>query len=283
VSRFPSSIALSALISTVCFIGSNSVTASENWRNRASAEEAAVTQSDIAAEITFGRAIAARILGRYPIYDNPKLIKYINLLGVTLAQNTNRPELEFHLMILNTDEINAYAAPGGYVFITKGALAQMKDESELAGVLGHEIAHIAEKHIVRDLKIKGSDESGTNDLARLIGGSSESARAAFGQAVDKGLELIVKDDYKKEDELQADKTGITISALSGYDPAGLARYLTRIKPLKEKTPAANTENTHPTFDSRTAQINEIINKEALINSAQTKNSKRFAENLKALQ
>lgn len=261
-------------------IVANSHAAGENWRNRASAETSSVvTASDIVAEVSFGRAIAARILGRYKPYDNPELIKYVNLVGATLALSTNRPELEFHLMVLDTDEINAYAAPGGYIFITKGALKYMKDESELAGVLAHEVAHITEKHIVRDLKIKGADESGLSDLAKLAGGSSGAARAAFGLAVDKGLELIFKDEYKKEDELQADKTGVSISALSGYDPTGLARYMSRIKPIKEKIPPPSDSN-HPTFDSRLVQINDSIKKDGINVNALAKNSLRFAEYMK---
>ena len=104
----------------------------ENFRQRTSMGDV-VTTTDIAAEIEFGREVAARILGRYSVYDKPALIKYVNLVGLSLAQNTNRPELEFHFSILNSSDINAYAAPGGYVFITKGALELMKDESELAG------------------------------------------------------------------------------------------------------------------------------------------------------
>jgi predicted Zn-dependent protease len=266
-----------SLIFSACFTPGVSFAASD-WRNRASAEEV-VTPSDITAEVAFGRAIAARILGRYPIYDKPDLIKYINLVGATLAQSTNRPELEFHLMILDTSEINAYAAPGGYVFITKGALSYMKDESELAGVLAHEIAHITEKHIVKDLKIKGTDES--SDLARLIGGSGDAARAAFGQAIDKGAELILKDDYKKEDELQADKTGVSISTLTGYDPSGLARYLNRIKPIKEKIPPPS-DSTHPSFDARTELINEAIKKNGINIGVLSKNNNRFNEKLKGV-
>lgn len=272
-------LAWGALLLTACIFPLTSFAAKENWRNRASAEEV-VTSGDIAAEISFGRAIAARILGRYPAYENPALIKYINLLGTTLALSTNRPELEFHVMILDTDEINAYAAPGGYVFITKGALSYMQDESELAGVLAHEVAHIAEKHIVKDLKIKGTDDSST--LAQLVGGSSGAARAAFGQAVDKGLELIFKDEYKKEDEMQADKTGVSISTLSGYDPTGLARYLNRIKPIKEKIPPP-TDSTHPTFDARIAQINDAIKKDGINFNVLAKNNKRYAEVMKNLK
>jgi beta-barrel assembly-enhancing protease len=253
--------------------------AGENWRNRASAEET-VSSSDIAAEIAFGRAIAARILGRYKAYDNPALIKYVSLVGATLALSTNRPELEFHLMILDTDELNAYAAPGGYIFITKGALQLMKDESELAGVLAHEVAHVTEKHVVKELKIKGTDDS--SDLARLIGGGSDAARAAFGQAVDKGLELIFKDEYKREDEMQADRTSVTISALSGYDPTGLARYLNRIKPVKDKIPAP-ADSTHPTFDIRIAEINSAISKEGINFNVLAKNNNRFAEAMKGFR
>jgi predicted Zn-dependent protease len=268
-----------SLVSIACILPCTGYTANENWRNRASAEEV-VTSGDIAAEIYFGRAIAAKILGRYNPYENQALIKYVNLVGAALAQNTNRPELEFHLMILDTDEINAYAAPGGYVFITKGALSYMQDESELAGVLAHEIAHVTEKHIVKDLKIKGSDE--TADLAQLIGGSSGAAHAAFGQAVDKGAELIFKDGYKKEDEMQADKTGVNISALSGYDPGGLARYLNRIKPIKEKIPPP-AESTHPSFDARTAQINEVLKENGTNFGSLAKNNKRFNETIKNLK
>lgn len=275
------SIAIAAAIGLT--LTGTSPAAAENWRTRASAAESAtVTESDIAAEITFGRAIAARILGRHKAYDNPALIRYVNLVGASLALSTNRPELDFHLMILDTDEINAYAAPGGYIFITKGALKYMKDESELAGVLAHEVAHITEKHIVKDLKIKGADESGVSDLAKLAGGSSGAARAAFGQAVEKGLELIFKDEYKREDELDADKTGASISALSGYDPTGLTRYLSRIKPLKEKTPPP-ADSTHPSFDTRIAQVNDVIKKDGINFNALAKNSNRFAETMKNLK
>jgi len=272
---------LSLTISALLLISGPGISqaAKDNWRNRASTEEV-VTPNDIVAEITFGREIAARILARHKAYENPALIKYISLVGATLVQSTNRPELEFHFMVLDTDEINAYAAPGGYIFITKGALKLMKDEAELAGVIAHEVGHVTEKHVVKELKIKGTDDS--SDLARLAGGSSGAARAAFGQAVEQGLELIFKDDYKKDDELQADKTSVTISALSGYDPSGLARYLNRIKPMKEKVPAPS-DSTHPTFDSRISQINDAVKKDGIQTGALAKNNNRFADATKSMK
>jgi len=253
----------------------------DTWRQRPSLSET-VTTGDVAAEIEFGREVAARILGRYKTYNNPALVKYVSLVGQSLARSTNRPELEFRFTILDTTEINAYAAPGGYVFLTKGALLLMKDESELAGVLAHEIAHITEKHVVKELNVKGQDDSATSGLARLVGGSSESTRIAFAQAVDKALDILFKDGLKREDEAQADKTAVVISALSGYDSGGLARYLDRISVVKGKTTEV-LDKTHPPFNARLALIKETMDSEGMDGSALRTNTERFADATKKLK
>jgi len=280
--------AIAALTATSFALPIPAWAADQNWRGRASNNEE-LTQNDIAAEISFGRAISARILGRYNSHENPSLIRYINLVGLALARNTNRPELDYHFTILNTTEVNAYAAPGGYVFVTLGALRLMKDESELAGVLAHEIAHITEMHVVKELKIKGTDNSVTSGLAQLVGGSTESARAAFAQAVDKGLDMIFKDEYKREDELQADKTAITICALSGYDASALARYLERVRAVREpvsstvKVQAAETAQSHPSFSARISQINEVIAKDSIEVAKLANKQKRFVAAMKSVK
>src|SRR3989338_3678250 len=136
--------------------------ASEDFRRRKSqtlAEESFSTKDDVEAEIIFGREVAARILGRYKLYEDKNLARYINMVGRSAAQYANRPEIEFRFAILNTDIVNAFAAPGGYIFITKGALRLMEDEAELAGVLAHEVAHVSERHIVKELNIKGTEAS----------------------------------------------------------------------------------------------------------------------------
>ncbi len=254
--------------------------ADDNWRQRPAVGEV-VTTSDVQAEIEFGREVSARILGRYKAYDSPSLVKYVNLVGLSLARNTNRPELEFHFMALDTSDINAYAAPGGYVFVTKGALQLMKDEAELAGVLAHEITHVTEKQVVKELNIKGSDNSATSGLARLVGGSSESARLAFSQAVDKALDVLFKDGYKREDEAQADRTAVVISAMTGYDAGALARYLDRISAVKGK-PTEIIDRTHPPFNERIAMIKDTIGKEGIDAGGKT-GKDRFAEATKNLK
>jgi predicted Zn-dependent protease len=280
--KLTTSFTLAALTATWMTLPSIADAARENWRERISEEEV-ITASDIAAEVSFGREISARILGRYKPYDNPALIKYVSLVGLSLARSTNRPELEYHFMILDTREVNAYAAPGGYVFITKGALQLMKDESELAGALAHEIAHVTEKHVVKELKIKGTDDSAVSGLAQLVGGSSESARAAFGQVVDQGLEMIFKNGYKREDEMQADKSAVSISALSGYNSIGLAKYLDRISSMPEKIPEPKDDQTHPSFAARIAQINDVIAKEGIDVGGLTTNKERFSAAIKNLK
>lgn len=269
-------IALTALIAL-----SPAVFAEESWRARASADSGAATD-DIAAEIDFGREVGARILGRYPLYDEKTLMKYVNLVGKSLAQNTNRPEIDFHFAVIDTADINAYAAPGGYVFITKGALAAATDEAELAGVLAHEITHVSEKHIVKELNIKSTADSPAAGLARVIGGASESARLAFSQAVDKALDTLFKDGYKREDEIRADKGAAVLCALSGYDPAGLARYLDRIKASKAKKTEI-LDKTHPPYDARVALINETISAEGIDAAGLKSNKDRFEQMLKGMK
>ena len=251
------------------------------FRQRISTSDEEVA-SDVAEEVRFGREVAARVIARYGLYDDPTLMKYVNLVGHVLSQTTNRPELDFHFAILNTDEINAYAAPGGYVFVTRGALLNMQDESELAGVLAHEIGHIVEKHVVRELKIKGTEESAAMGLATLIGGSSQSARTAFAQAVDKAMDTLFKDGYKREDEVQADKDAVMFCALSGDEPMGLVKYFWRLNALNGK----NTEvldKTHPSYEDRIAWLKETILHEGLDSGAYKNYKERFAANIKPLK
>lgn len=247
----------------------------DDWRQRPSAGQA-IAKDDITAEIEFGREVGARVLGRYKLLDNAALTRYVNLVGLALVQNSNRPEIDFHFAVVNSGEINAYAAPGGYVFITQGALALVKDESELAGVLAHEISHITGKHVVKELNIHGTEDSPVSGFARLVGGSSESARLAFAQAVDKALDMLFKDGYKRADETEADRNAVILCALTGYDPAGLGRYLERISAAKGKKTEV-IDKTHPSFNDRLVWIKETIVREGIETTGMKTNTERFTE------
>lgn len=253
-----------------------------DWRQRASAEETDVVREDIDEEVRFGREIAARMIGRYGLYDSPQAMKYVNLVGRSLVRNANRPELEFRFAVLNTAEINAYAAPGGYVFVTKGALEKMQDEAELAGVLAHEIAHVNGRHVVNELNIRATEGSAVSGLARLIGGSTESARVAFYQAVEKALDILFKTGYKREDEVQADKGSVALCALSGYDPGGLVRYFERVAAVKGKGTEV-LDKTHPAYETRIALLKETMAKEGIETAGYKNYKERFSDVVKQLK
>ncbi len=250
----------------------------QQWRHRISFSDD-LTAADVSEEVRFGREVAARIIARYGLYENPQIMKYVNLVGSAIALQTSRPELQFHFGVLDTEEINAYAAPGGYVFVTKGALARMQDESELAGVLAHEIGHVVERHVVSELNIKSSDTSAASGLAVAIGASTEAARVAFSQFVDKAVDILFKDGLKREDEAQADRDAVIFTALTGYDPAGLTRYFDRLSRVKTgKTEIL--DKTHPAYDVRITAMKTIMNDEEMTAGSYMTNKDRFSSVMK---
>lgn len=228
---------------------------------------------DVEAEIQFGRELSARILARYKLSDDQRLQKYLNIVGKTLGKNSGRPELTYYFAAIESDDINAYAAPGGYVFVTTGAISQMNDEAELAGVLAHEIAHITEKHIVKAIGIKGSDSSAISGFSKLLGASNDPTRIAFSQAIDKALDYLFENGLQAEDEYQSDATGTLIATQTGYDPDALRRYLSRIKNQRKQLDVVN--KTHPPFNKRLFELNQLLTIEGLTPELDLRFNERF--------
>jgi len=254
---------------------------SRSSRQRSSQLRDTVSEDDIRAEIQFGREVGARILGQYALYDNEKLTKYVNLVAAALGRNSGRPELTFRVAVLKTDTINAYAAPGGYIFLTKGAIMQMENEAELAAVIAHEMAHITGKHIVKELEIKGTDSSASSGITRMVGGAGDPAKAAFASMVDKAVGILFERGYKKEDEKDADMTGVVFTSLSGYDPSAMVSYFKRIKEARGDNMEV-LNKTHPSFDERISLIDETIEAEGLDGQEYTKGGKRFNDYKKTI-
>jgi beta-barrel assembly-enhancing protease len=259
----------------------SAVQSEENWRKRISSEYDTVAMSDITEEIRFGREVAARIIGRYGLYENLQIMKYVNLVGQALAQGTNRPELEFHFAVLNSDEINAFSAPGGYVFVTQGALRAMGDEAELAGVLAHELGHISEKHAVKELKIRSIESAAASSLPEVIVGSSDPARVAFRQAVDKAMNILLRDGYKRHDEIQADMDALLFCAMAGYEPEGLMRFVKRLDGLKGNQ-TETFDKTHPPLKDRVDWLKAALVREGIDSGEYRTYRNRFTENMKAM-
>ncbi len=241
----------------------------------------AADESDIQAEIRFGRDIAARILGRLQIepLDSPRH-HYVNLVGRALAGLANRPELEFRFAIVRSDAITAYSTPGGYVFVTSAALDAMRDEAELAAVLAHEIAHISERHIVEAFNIRGSDDSALSGVARLVGGGQDTSRVAFFQAVDNAVKLLFETGYRHQDELEADRVALMLLAASGYEPQALPRFLQRAQALAQDH--GQVSSSHPATAQRLVAIARFMEEEGLSALAGSRAKQRFQRHVQAL-
>ncbi|MDJ0834020.1 MAG: M48 family metalloprotease [Gammaproteobacteria bacterium] len=236
------------------------------------------TLKDVELEVRFGREMSAVILADFKMMDQQELNRYVNLVGQTVLQQSSRQDIPFHFAVINSPVINAYAAPGGYIFVTRGALNLMRSEAELAGVLAHEIAHVAQRHIVKALKIKAEDDSALGSVSRIIGSTSSSANVVFDQVVDKAIEILFSEGLKRQDEFEADEIGIVLTAMAGYEPLAYYQYLQRIQPYVER-PGAEMSKTHPPITSRLKKLQNIIDNEGLASLQGHINTARFENHL----
>jgi predicted Zn-dependent protease len=198
-------------------------------------------------EIEIGKGVAANLLGAAPPVNDPQLQAYVNRVGQWVAMHTERPDLPWHFAVLDTDGVNAFATPGGYVFITRGMLLRMRDEAELAGVLAHEVSHVVEKHALKTMR-KGK-------LAGLAGDAlgnyaEKKGKADFTKIVSAGTEIYARG-LDKEDEFAADRAGVVIATRAGYDPYGLPSVLQTLASINPKDDAvALMFKTHPDSGKR---------------------------------
>lgn len=232
---------------------------------------------DVSIEIDFGREVAAHLLGRYGLCDNELLQRYVMQVGRSQIGQSKRPELDFYFAVLDSDQVNAFAAPGGYVFLTRGAIEMMEDEAELAAVIAHEITHVSERHIVNELDIRSGEAGVVSGLARILGGSGDPARAAFSQAVEQALNMLLKEGLSERDELEADRYGALLAAQVGYDPGALRRYLQRLDKIGGEAITAGWGRTHPPFAKRIAELDSFMHDNGLAEINQPRLRERYLE------
>jgi len=204
-----------------------------------------------AEEIEMGKDIAAGLLGAAPLAKSSEQEIYVNNLGRWLALHSSRPDLPWHFGILEVDTVNAFATPGGNVFVSRGLLVRVHSESELAGILAHEISHVALKHHLSDIQ-KNAQKNLALDLASVKSGglTGEAARAVARV----GLEGYVRG-LSREDELAADKMGVVIAARAGYEPYGLVAVLQSLAAMPQDDAALGFFlKTHPSPTDRLAAL-----------------------------
>ena len=197
------------------------------------------------AERQIGRDAAASLAAKYGIYDDAGLTRYVNLVGLTLARKAQRKDVRWRFAVLNTSVVNAYSTPGGYVFITKGLLKLCQDESELAGVLAHEIQHVDRNHGVNAVKLQFAAK-GVSEL------TNENHQMATGIILG-----IFQNGYGKDKELEADKYGVLLAAKVGYDPKGLPRALKIQHENAGDEKNASFTKRHPPFAERVRALSAL--------------------------
>lgn len=209
-------------------------------------------------EQTIGQAIALQVIARYGgVYDQPDLTRYVNLIGRTVALTCDRADIEYRFAVLNHDSINAFAAPAGYIFVTRGLLKTVQNEAELASVLGHEIGHVTQKHILdviqRSKQIAGVAEAG---LAY-----ANQNPDAFKNVIDGAVKKLLDEGLDQSKELESDRLGVIFASRVGYDPTAYATFLDRLRTIKGDDRAFF--KTHPNFSNRVSVVQSTIREQGL--------------------
>ena len=214
-------------------------------------------------ERKLGEDVSGKLRQDFGVYQDKEVTKYVSLVGKVLAQSSSRPYLDWQFIVLDTDGVNAFASPGGIVHVTRGLLGLVKNEAELAGVLGHEITHVTEKHTVNAIKqSKGismaGETAGGGDLRKEF--LTRMAAAAFNK--------IFEGEFSQKDENESDKIGVQVANKVGYAPTGLADVL---KKIDERNSSRQDRNgmfaSHPAIKDRLDSIDKEIKADKLTATA----------------
>ena len=204
-------------------------------------------------EIQLGRQITGNLLGAAPLVKDEALQKYVNQVGRWVASQSERPDLPWHFGVIESEDINAFAAPGGYVIITKGLYRQLKNEAQLAGVLGHEIGHVVRKHHLKLLQKSQLLDIGAKLLGSKVGKEEDITQKVIGN----GAEILARG-LDKNAEYEADRMGVTLATRAGYEPFGLPEVLQSISQAGNTSRVTLLYKTHPHPDDRLTKLGDAI-------------------------
>ena len=205
-------------------------------------------------ETRIGKQISGNLLGAVPLVRDDKLQRYVNLVGNWVALQSGRKDITWHFGVLDTEDINAFAAPGGYVFVTKGLYRRLNSEAELAGVLGHEIAHVSQKHHLKVLK----QSSLIGALGQAASSKAKGSDQAVQNLIGNGAEIMARG-LDKNAEFEADRIGVVYAARAGYTPWGLPEVLQDMAGLPAKDNRTSLlYKTHPHPAERLAALGEAV-------------------------
>ncbi|HET7217982.1 MAG TPA: M48 family metalloprotease [Vicinamibacterales bacterium] len=227
-----------------------------------------------AEEHQIGQEVSDKIVETFGVYQDANVTKYVTLVGAVLAQSSPRPGLDWQFVVLDTEGVNAFAAPGGFIHITKGLLGLMKNEAELAGVLAHEITHVTEKHTVNAIQ-KGDTVKVASDE---VGSSGGMTQGLLTKLAEKAYSDILNNKFSRDDEGEADEKGVQLANKVGYAPNGLATALMKLADRNKDTQEPNgLFASHPQSKDRIAKIDGFIKQNKLTATATVQ--ARYAKNI----
>lgn len=215
-------------------------------------------------ERKLGEDVSGKLRQDFGVYQDKDVTKYVSLVGKVLAQSSSRPYLDWQFIVLDTDGVNAFASPGGIVHVTRGLLGLVRNEAELAGVLGHEITHVTAKHTVHAIQ----KSKAITMTAEEVGGSAGLSDSVLSKLAGAAYKSIISNAFDRDDEVEADRVGVGLANKAGYAPQGLSDVLKR---LQERNKNQDQPNglfaSHPLIKDRLDNIAGTITQNKLAASA----------------
>lgn len=228
-------------------------------------------------EKAIGDATAAKLIAGFGLYEEPRAVKYVNLVGAAVAAQASRQDIDYRFGILDTEIVNAFATPGGYIFVTRGLLANLESEAELAGVLAHEVTHTADRHIEKELRSRkmgaiaveaGAEQIPVGELARLA---------------DQATNQLLTGKFSRDKENDADTGGVVLAAAAGYDPRAYTEFIAFLGQASaeagNKQAVGNLTASHPKYSDRVKRLEDLIAKRGWDKEERPRLAERYEANI----
>jgi predicted Zn-dependent protease len=215
-------------------------------------------------EYFIGRAVAANILSSYKIYNgNPALTSYLNSICAAITLNSPRPDVYngYHVAILDSNEINAFATSGGHIFVTRGLINAAKSEDALAAVIAHEVAHIQSQHSIKSIRTNRITQAlivtGASTVGAAAGMDVNQLTDVFNESVGDIVQTMVNNGYSQTQEFGADNVAMGLLASAGYNPSGLIDMLNELRAVQSNN-SGGMSKTHPTPAQRITNAGRTV-------------------------
>lgn len=246
-------------------------------------------------EYFLGRGVSAVILGKHRPYSSARANQYLNRVGSAIVAVSDRPETYggYHFQILDTDEINAMAAPGGFIFVTRGMLEILPDEEALAAVLAHEVAHVTFGHGRKAVQtgkfVDVFTDAAANEAAKRGGAATRAALSAANMADALGAEVngvvdtLLTNGYSRSQEYDADEYAVELMTRAGYDPRGMVAVLKKLEELEQAgASSGGLFSTHPAAEDRMDEVESSLEESSATPDAVQLRAQRFKSALRGI-